>query len=100
MKMHECVWFKQKGSVKESYQVCRKKTHEALTLKKIKKKNWLRGIERDRRERQKNEEQCSDSSYFLLKKQFWSFGTNWARNQKCFKNKFDWSKGIKLGLEF
>ena len=65
----------------ESYQMFRRKTFEALTQKKIKKK-WLRGINRGR---QKDDEQGSDSSYFVLKNDFQLDGRNQAKNQKNLK---------------
>ena len=72
--MHGCMWFKQN-------QIWRKKTLEDLTQKKTKKFR-LKGIKRDQRGRQKSEEQCSDSFYFLFKKMI-----------------FDQSRGIEPGIE-
>ena len=47
----------------------------------------------------KNEEQGLDSSYFLLKNDFQSVRMKQARNQKYFKNRFDWLEEIEEGIE-
>ena len=94
--MNECNLNK-KEVVKRSYQVLRKKTLEAFTQKRQKiltKRNWE--IEE---EDKNNEEQCSDSFYFKVKNDFRLVGRNRDRNRKCFKNSFDWLKGIEPGIE-
>ena len=47
------MWFKQKGGVKESYQVWRKKKLEALTQKKAKKNLTKRNREESKRKTKK-----------------------------------------------
>ena len=65
---------------------------------KKKKKNWLRNQEGLKKKI--FEEHMFWLLLFLNKNDFQLVGRNWAKNQKSFKTKFDWSSGSNQAVCF